>query len=283
MDDSKTARVLRYMFTENTGRALCDSGDAYGRNYERNRGADLDARPEATLTVSGPYDDGRWYIEAEVDAYHFLLNRLEYSASLTRQLRKFARSDPEAYWLEIMETFPEHLAEKGHDVAGLYGQDKPLTVNTYNGEDMLSQVLQYTYMTVDGDPYVILQVHGGCDVRGGYTEPRVFSLGSYEETSIFDNARATIACQPAEREVPGQMTLDGQPAPRPEQHYWDTDDTCNWYYEGTAGAGAGRHLEDYELTRDPARKGDGIVYLDDDGTVYCPLCGGPLSLYAPLP
>ena len=48
--------------------------------------------------------------------------------------------------------------------------------NTYNHESNLSQVLQFTAIKLLGEHYVILQIHGGCDVRGGYTDARLFKL-----------------------------------------------------------------------------------------------------------
>ena len=27
---------------------------------------------------------------------------------------------------------------------------------------------------MDGEPYLLLQIHGGCDVRGGYTDAKLF-------------------------------------------------------------------------------------------------------------
>ncbi len=56
--------------------------------------------------------------------------------------------------------------------------------NTYNGESSLSQVLQGTYISSvgrDTPDYVLLQVHGGCDVRGGYTNAKMFKLPEHQE------------------------------------------------------------------------------------------------------
>ena len=47
--------------------------------------------------------------------------------------------------------------------------------NTYNGGSDLSQVLQGAWLEdADGDTYLLLQIHGGCDVRGGYTDAKLF-------------------------------------------------------------------------------------------------------------
>jgi hypothetical protein len=46
--------------------------------------------------------------------------------------------------------------------------------NTYNWESDLSQTIQYNYLELQGDCYVLLQIHNGADVRGGYTKTKLF-------------------------------------------------------------------------------------------------------------
>ena len=48
--------------------------------------------------------------------------------------------------------------------------------NSYNYDSNLSQVIQGTWGEFDGEPYVLLQVHQGCDVRGGYTDAKLFKI-----------------------------------------------------------------------------------------------------------
>ena len=61
-------------------------------------------------------------------------------------------------------------------------KDKWFTVensfNTYNWDCNLSQTLQWTYVVEESsnDWYVLLQVHQWCDVRGGYTDAKMFYL-----------------------------------------------------------------------------------------------------------
>ncbi len=104
--------------------------------------------------------------------------------------------------------------------AGIYGEGEPVTVNTYNGEDLLSQTIQYVYFTIDRGEFVVLRVHGGCDVRGGYTDPVVFIANGNTELGIFDNAKASIGCFNCSD----------------RKDYWTTDDGYRWHYQGTCGA-----------------------------------------------
>jgi len=141
----------------------------------------------------------------------------------------------------------EHKAALS-EVGGIYNEGEPLTVNTYNGEDMLSQVLLYTYFTWNNEAYVVLQIHGGADVRGGYTKPRVFVIDNDDETAIFDNAKGHIFCtgkdhhpaalrrkefQETQLKLPGihVETIDFNDC----RANWYTDDSCNFYEDGNCG------------------------------------------------
>ena len=82
-------------------------------------------------------------------------------------------------------------------------------VNTYNSPQALSQTLQYlAWCDEDGNAHVLLQIHNGADVRGGYTAPRAFDLD--HEESLTNVASATLSCSDCEAE-------------------WDTDDAHNWH------------------------------------------------------
>ena len=183
---------------------------------------------------------------------------------MNRRYQTFAKSrranDGE---LSIMEEFTDHLNEFG-EVAGLYGDGSPFTVNTCNANDLLSQTLQYRYffkcefhrVEYGGKSYVLLQIHGGCDVRGGYTDAKVFTVD--HEGGMFGNADAQIS---------GKGIDD----------YWQTDDGYHYYYQGSS---AERELNDYPISRDIDHKGDGEhVYIDVNGKAHSPLTGN----YLPRP
>ena len=269
-----TEEKLAAMLQENTGRSILDSGDHYGRNWEANQGRDFAAEPEGKVEFHkrGEGVD----IIPTISVYHFLRDRVEYNAELDRRFHEYM--DREGFYPDLQgaESFVADL----DGARGLYGNGSPMPVNTYNGEDTLSQVIQYVYWEDNDGPHVLLQIHGGCDVRGGYTDPVAFDV---EETAIFDNARASIYCDDCGK-------------------YWDTDDSCNWYPDGCCGQGY-TNLEDYPATDqrpdyperpDPAQRSlpidlperpepcAGVVWIDDDRNGHCPYCGGLLHL-APWP
>ena len=211
---TETAAVLAAMLTENTGTHFLDSGgiakyDAggnyvgsdcgYGRHWQRNQHRNFDAEPATVLSF-------KYGIEVTHSVYHRLLERVEYDEQMQELFDEFVEDRKVTHWLQDMEDFPEWLRDRGHEVTGLYGDGEPFTVNTYNGEDLLSQVLQYLYMEVDGEPDILLQIHGGCDVRGGYTAPKAFRVlddGAY----LLCNADARIYCNPRTTDSPGQLVI----------------------------------------------------------------------------
>jgi hypothetical protein len=76
------------------------------------------------------------------------------------------------------------VSQKGADFLELIGMEIKHEFNTYNGDCDLSQVLQGAWLEdAEGDTYLLLQIHGGCDVRGGYTDAKLFKT-QYNETLI---------------------------------------------------------------------------------------------------
>lgn len=271
---TKTAKVLQEMLTENTGRHFLDSGDYYGRNWERNQGRDFESAPLGSLEIR-PWKEDRADITVTLNVYHWLKERVTYNGAMNKLFQQFAKrkeNEKEA-WLPLMEMFvQEYLPSLGVKVAGLYGEGDAFTNNTYNGEDALSQVLQYVYFTVEDKTrnlngnFVLLQIHGGADVRGGYTMPRAFEV----EESIFDNARYSVSCE----------GKDG------EHHTWDCDGGSSLDYvdgrdDETDAYYRLNETPTYEAGNDAGvtewRKG--IVWIDEDGTAHCPACGSKLDAY----
>jgi hypothetical protein len=48
--------------------------------------------------------------------------------------------------------------------------------NTYNRDCILSKTLQYAMFNWQDETFVLLEMHNGADVRGGYSAPKVFSV-----------------------------------------------------------------------------------------------------------
>lgn len=161
------------MLTENTGRSLLDSGDAYGRNWQRNQGktkADFEAEPSALIDVSIREWKGEPAADmtVTVSVYHILTENLgldsycyEYNA------QPVGNWNGDYYGTDADQC--EWLDEQGFTPVGD-------GFNTYNWASDHSQILQGQELERDGERYLLLQIHGGCDARGGYTDAKLFTL-----------------------------------------------------------------------------------------------------------
>lgn len=210
---NKTSEVLAAMLKENTGSHMLDSGGVYGRNWQRNQDRDFNAEDSATLRFDTWGTDHNLSIDLTLNVYHWLLERCEYDSELDSRLQQIIEdSDRYTSYGECLELFFDQLrANEDNELTGLYGDGDPVGDNTYNGESLLSQVLQYTYFELNGESYIALQIHGGCDVRGGYTSPRIFSC----DDSILFTSDGSIYCSNIECRAS-----------------WYTDDAYHFYSDG---------------------------------------------------
>lgn len=160
-----------------------------------------------------------------------------------------------------------------------------MTTDAYNSEDLLSQTLQFTqFSAYPGGDYVLLQIHGGADVRGGYTAPRVFRVTG-DWYSMHDYGDAVIGCNGIERAPEEQMILPSIHIDRrTDPHvwdcqggYWTNDQSSDWKRNGNVS------FDKYEIKRagvddDEEELGPGLgyIYVDEDGVGHCPLDGSPL-------
>lgn len=180
---TETETRLYEMMTENTGTHFLDSGMSDGRHWQQNQKltvTDFLARPKAILeTEYGTYPT--------LDLFHFLNDRLTLSSMAQELQTSFEEYVDDSalsfYDTEAMETFIHYATD---------ATKQPDTANSYNWDNYLSQVIQYVTFEYQNRWFVLLQVHGGADVRGGYTRPQVFEMcGEYTLYSMQD---AVIQC-----------------------------------------------------------------------------------------
>lgn len=171
------AKELIYkMLTENTGVHMLDSGGAYGRNWERNQVKtieDFENEPEEVYTYSKRWNE----LIRTVSVYHYL-SQLQ-TDKVCDKFNAMPCEDwdaehvygvSKAQWEWLNEFFPE--------------LEVTATFNTYNGESGLSQILQGSWIEgyrggVGLERYLLIQIHGGYDTRGGYTNAKLFLPPDY--------------------------------------------------------------------------------------------------------
>ena len=242
--------VIANMLSENTGSSVCDSGGDNGRHWQINKCVNLASQASASVKFR-VYQD-KIDICFSISTYHFMNEKLSHSEEFQTLLDAFIenRSEYEGT-CEIHHKFIEHLEEDlGYELTGIYGEGKPITENTYNSFDALTQCLLYTYFTHDGSEYACVQTHNGADVRGGYSMPVMFEVN--EELGIFDNAKGSLYCNDCNAS-------------------WYTDDAgFHWYENNSEG-----NLKDFSAElRDDASEGEaGIVVVNDSKEAFCPCCG----------
>jgi hypothetical protein len=169
---SKIEKAIFEMLTENTGIHNLDSGGAFGRNWQRNQSLtieDFRKRPEATVELS-MWRDGEIEAIPTVDLFHYLSQTLELD-DLCKKFNSHVVNDWESEEFYGVSQRGEQWILKRFETEGE-------SFNSYNWESTLSQGVQGRHVVHEetGKRYVVLQIHGGCDVRGGYTNAKLFKL-----------------------------------------------------------------------------------------------------------
>jgi len=174
MKTTKVQRLIYKMLIENTGSHVCDSGGIYGRNFQRNKKKtinDFIREDEETIVRSGDY----W--ERTVSVFHYL-SGLE----LDELCDKFNRRNNNC---EDWEGEYYGVCKRASDWLQTYEPREVSVTNTYNYDSDLSQILQWTELEIfiDGqyERYFLMQIHGGCDARGGYTDAKMFKPNRWSD------------------------------------------------------------------------------------------------------
>jgi hypothetical protein len=166
---------------ESTGTSLCDSGGIFGRHWQRNQKKTWEdftkepVRLEAHVYSHG--DKPVLELMGYISLASWMENNLEYSQELQDAFEAWVEAnDPEGEYYDMshMESFAD---EQGQDSWGAKRQ-----VNyTYNYDNDLSQDIQFiTFSWTDSEGYesdcALVQVHQGCDARGGMGSPKAYVL-----------------------------------------------------------------------------------------------------------
>lgn len=254
---TETSEVLQAMFTENTGRHFLDSGGAYGRHWEQNQGRDMSESPKAYHSY-GP----------TLSTFHYLNDRLNFAPAMDR-LFNIVMSGSDESWLSDMTVFADKMDESPRYVDSRNGW------NSYNDETLLDQVIQWEEFDYKDEHYILLQVHGGCDVRGGYTKPRVFTA-SYDwyhqcgDASYYCDSGKWIPTGEYEDE---EVDVMGVASVMPVMQWKE----CDFFFS--------KHGPDITDSDGCFCREEDLGLQDElyDDEVRCPDCGEPLKVEEPHP
>jgi len=205
-------KKLVEMLGQSTGSTLCDSGGAYGRRWERNQkflkeGGKFEALPKVSVDIDGEPDSIKpekdtFGVSVAIELYHFLYLCLDYDKDYEKFNKAMVRfQTKDGFGFDAFERFIETKTGNKH-LRNLFNASSNLEVNlfedpvnTYNGEDALTQTLWYRRIRLDGTEHVLISIHQGCDVRGGYTDPVLFPLSADERLYNNNQVRMQCACE----------------------------------------------------------------------------------------
>lgn len=189
--------TIKKLLRESTGTHFLDSGGDSNRHWQKNAKRNFAKEPRVLWDEYG----------YSVNIYHYLCEVLDTDRN-TQKVNSFITRN-NLHWVQEVqeEMLNKDLIYHGESSWGELH-------NTYNGEENISQTLLYKTFWMDGRIYVLLQVHQGADIRGGYTKTRCFKLNGYL-TGLVD-VYGTIDNKEIEMGSWGQLV------------YTDTDEEVNW-------------------------------------------------------
>lgn len=151
-----THDILDIMATTPITHCLGDSGEYYGYNYQK----------ELLSSDINPVDYSDGWLEITIPLHHldFEFSFDKTSLWLSMQVNKYF----DEYGINYIESMiEEDIIEPTYFFDGTVD-------NTYNWDCNLERTIQYGFFEYRDESYISLQIHNGCDVRGGYTIPVVF-------------------------------------------------------------------------------------------------------------
>ncbi len=169
---NEVQKLIYSMLVENTGTHFLDSGGSNGRQWQRNQIKTIDDfynEDEERYEFDERYNE----LERTVSVFHFLTNNQEIDEICEGFNKLNTKPDN---WDCNEDVYG--VSQKAWDYLTEFGEiEIQQTFNTYNYDSDLSQILQGSHLEIDGEFYTLIQIHGGADVRGGYTDAKLLKKG----------------------------------------------------------------------------------------------------------
>jgi hypothetical protein len=187
------------LLTTPTAHSLCDSGGAYGRAYQQNAKRDFPTEPQAILKT------GKWGLEISISVFHHMQAMLVEN-DICKAYNALPCEDWDSEVYGVSQEQHNWLMERDFEI-------NESAWNSYNWDQSFDQTVQGIHLEHDDEEYVLIQAHGGCDVRGGYTDAKLFLL---DESDYFMLDDASFDLDRAAAEAAGYPVVE-------ITHYGDSD------------------------------------------------------------
>ena len=167
----RTASIITALLRQSTGRSFLDSGDAYGRHWEQNRKRKFAVEPRSTVEFSRD-NTGKLEYEIYASLFHHLNDNLVFDEDMHKRYSDYRdMSDSESSENDTLEAWLESI-----DAEIVW---RNVSVDSENSLRYLDQSFEYVefYFSNGGASslYIAVSVHGGCDLRSGWSEYVIFT------------------------------------------------------------------------------------------------------------
>lgn len=270
--ENKKESIIADMLTENTGSHILDSGRVYGYNYDKNKKRCFRDEQDYTITMDVyRFKDGdiRFECYPTISLYHHLNNTLgDYNEEMNKTFENFVKyydriTGDDNSWDSLMGVFLFGLSdEEEQSYRGFLASLDTLTVYeeqvldsitlhnlitstemepqgyTYNEENCLDQDFIFKVFTFNGDQFVFIQTHNGCDARGGFSSPKIFEIEYFQEYPfLYYDGSSTGLLQPEEgvksTGMEAQLELFPEMVLTDKEYIKYTDiDNMGFYFDG---------------------------------------------------
>ena len=177
MNTNTTENIIYNMLTESTGANMMDSGGDTGRHWQHNKKKTLeDFNSEDCINIGNKNADNVYDAEITKSLFHHLNESVTYDHEKTELLKTYLE-DINAYGSnsDAVSQFMEE--ELIYSINSINKDARASHFNSYNEDCVLSQTIMGIYLGDIYDcEYIALSIHNGADVRGGYTDYKIFKI-----------------------------------------------------------------------------------------------------------
>ena len=159
----QTREVIEKMMTEPV-RHMLDSGGIYGRAYQKRIDRNFTEAESATLK----WDE--WGVEVQASLYHHLCRTLLFNEEKQHEFDDMYKSK-DTSWEEDLKDW---VASNKYDVTYVFNS------NDYDYTILDGVFYAWVVEDENGNEFVVVRTHNGCDLNAGYSAPYMFYKRAYK-------------------------------------------------------------------------------------------------------